>query len=120
VKDTVCPRTFERYAELVRKHIAPALGRVKLRNFTAAHARGLYRDKFDSGLSPRTVQYIHVTLHKALKQAVADGLIPRNVCEAVKAPQVCGEEYGPWTANGHALSSKLRVVTGWKPCMRWL
>jgi integrase len=34
------------------------------------------------------VQYIHVTLHKALKQAVNDGLIPRNATEAVKPPQV--------------------------------
>jgi integrase len=33
------------------------------------------------------VNYIHVTLHKALKQAVADGLLPRNVTEAVKAPK---------------------------------
>jgi len=33
--------------------------------------RGLYREKLEAGLSPRTVQYVHVTLHKALKQAVA-------------------------------------------------
>ena len=57
--------------------------------------RGLYREKLEAGLSPRTVQYIHVTLHKALKQAVADGLIPRNATEAVKPPQVCREEMQP-------------------------
>jgi integrase len=33
------------------------------------------------------VQLIHTTLHKALKQAVADNLVPRNVTEAVKAPR---------------------------------
>jgi integrase len=43
------------------------------------------------------VQYIHVTLHKALKQAVHDGLIPRNATEAVKPPQVCREEIRPLT-----------------------
>jgi integrase len=57
--------------------------------------RGLYREKLDGGLSPRSVQYIHVTLNKALKQAVADGLIPRNVCEAVKPPRPQKREITP-------------------------
>jgi integrase len=30
---------------------------------------------------------VHALLHKALKQAVDDGLLPRNVTEAVKAPR---------------------------------
>lgn len=38
------------------------------------------------------MQYIHVTLHKALKQAVSDGLIPRNATEALKPPQIGREE----------------------------
>ncbi len=33
------------------------------------------------------VQLVHTTLHKALKQAVTDNLIPRNVTETVKAPR---------------------------------
>jgi integrase len=81
VADTVRPTTFERYEQIVRVHIRPALGKLKLKNVTPAHVRGLYREKLEVGLSPRTVQYIHVTLHKALKQAVADGLIPRNATE---------------------------------------
>jgi integrase len=52
----------------------------------------LYREKLDSGLSSRTVNYIHVTLHKALKQAMNDGLIPRNVTDAVKAPRPLKKE----------------------------
>src|ERR671921_413886 len=70
VRDTVRPTTFERYEQMVRLHIRPVLGKVKLKNLTPAHVRGLYREKLDAGLSPRTVQYIHVTLHKALKQAI--------------------------------------------------
>jgi integrase len=99
VRDTVRPTTFERYEQVVRLHIRPVLGKVKLKNLTAAHVRGLYRQKLDAGLSPRSVQYVHVTLHKALKQAVADGLIPRNVTEAVKPPQVRREEMRPLTAE---------------------
>jgi integrase len=99
VRDTVRPTTFERYEQMVRLHIRPVLGEVKLKNVTSAHVRGLYRQKLDDGLSPRTVQYVHVTLHKALKQAIADGLIPRNATEAVKPPQVRREEMRPLTAE---------------------
>jgi integrase len=86
VKDTVRQRTYERYESIVRVHIRPAIGRVQLKALTPAHARALYRQKLDSGLSPRTVNYIHVTLHKALSQAVSDGLVPRNAA-SVKAPR---------------------------------
>ena len=95
VKGTVRRSTFAQYESVVNRHIAPALGRLKLKSLTPAHVRALYRNKLDSGLAPRTVQYIHVTLHKALKQAVMDGLIPRNVTEAVKAPQAHKKEVRP-------------------------
>jgi integrase len=99
VLDTVRPTTYERYEQIVRIHVRPALGSVKLKNLTPVHVRGLYREKLEAGLSARTVQYIHVTLHKALKQAVQDGLIPRNATEAVKAPQVRREEMHPLSAE---------------------
>src|ERR671910_2644048 len=99
VRDTGRPTTFERYEQMVRLHIRPVLGKVKLKNLTSAHVRALYRQKLDAGLSPRSVQYVHVTLHKALKQAIADGLIPRNATEAVKPPQVSREEMRPLTAE---------------------
>lgn len=41
------------------------------------------------------VQLGHTTLHKALEQAVADVLIPRNVTEAVKAPRPLKKEMKP-------------------------
>jgi integrase len=99
VADTVRQSTFERYEQIVRVHIRPALGNLKLKDVTPAHVRGLYREKLEAGLSARSVQYVHVTLHKALKQAVADGLVPRNPTEAVKPPQVRREEIQPLTAE---------------------
>jgi integrase len=95
VRDTVRSTTFERYEQVVRLHVRPVLGKLKLKNLSPAHVRGLYREKLDAGLSPRTVQYVHVTLHKALKQAIMDGLISRNATEAVKPPQVRREEMQP-------------------------
>src|SRR5215212_2298203 len=97
VSDTVKATTFERYEQITRIHLKPALGRVKLKALTPAHVRGLYREKLEAGSSARTVRYIHTTLHKALKQAVMDGLIPRNVTEAVKPPRPSREEMHPLT-----------------------
>ena len=97
VSDTVKATTFERYEQITRLHLKPALGRVKLKALTPAHVRGLYREKLEAGSSARTVRYIHTTLHKALKQAVLDGLISRNATEAVKPPQPTREEIHPLT-----------------------
>jgi integrase len=80
---------------MAERHIIPTLGCLKLKNLTPAHVRGLYRERLDSGLSPRTVQYVHTTLNKALKQAVADGLIPRNAAASVKAPRPRSTEIMP-------------------------
>jgi len=95
IRDTVRQRTWERYEQLVRVHIKPALGRVKLKDLTATHARGLYREKLESGSSPRTVQYIHTTLRKALQDAMSDGLMPRNVADGIKAPRPKRKEINP-------------------------
>ena len=62
VRDTVRQRTWERYEQIVRVHIKPAFGRVKLKNITPTHARALHREKLDTGLAPSTVNYVHTTL----------------------------------------------------------
>ena len=95
IRDTVRQRTWERYEQIVRVHIKPTLGRIKLKGLTPTHVRGLYREKLDSGSSPRTVQYIHITLRKALQDAVSDGLIPRNIADGIKAPKPKKKEINP-------------------------
>ena len=69
--------TYKRYAGIIRKHLKPALGHRKLKDLNRAEVRKLYASKGDT-LSPRTVDYIHITLQKALSQAVRDDLIPRT------------------------------------------
>jgi integrase len=46
------------------------------------------------------VHKLHVVLHKALKAAVADGLVPRNVTAALKLPRITREEIDPLDAEG--------------------
>jgi integrase len=76
VKGTVRVSTYERHEAIIRLHIKTSLGRVGLKKLTPTHVRSLYREKLDSGLAPATVRKIHSTLHKALSQAVSDGIVP--------------------------------------------
>ena len=99
VRDSVKQRTLQNYECVVRKHLTPALGPIKLTALTPAHVQGLYRSKLDSGLSAETVRLIHNTLHKALKQAVRWSLVPRNVTEAVQAPRPTKKEIQPLTLD---------------------
>jgi integrase len=97
VRGTVRVSTYEVHRHMIQPHIVPALGRLKLKDLNPAHVRALYREKLDSGLSSATVRKMHSILRKALKQAVLDGLIPRNVCDAVTAPRQTKKEMQPLT-----------------------
>jgi integrase len=77
------------------RNLGDALGRVKLKQLTAAHVQGLYRSMQDRGLSPRTVRYAHAVLRRALKQAVRWGMIPRNPCDDTDPPKASRDEMRP-------------------------
>ena len=85
---TLRPKTIESYAYLVRMHIKPALGAYQLSALRPDHLQKLYSLKLSSGLSRRTVQYIHAVLHKTLDQAMKWGLVVRNVADLVDPPTV--------------------------------
>ncbi len=52
----------------MRLHLKPTTGHVKLQKLDALDIQELYQTKLEAGLSPRAVQIVHTTLHKALKQ----------------------------------------------------
>lgn len=62
--------TYEHHARIARNHILPTLGHLKLVDLTPAHVQTLYAAKFDAGYALSTRRHVHVTLGKALKQAV--------------------------------------------------
>jgi integrase len=61
VKGTVRISTFERHEQIIRAHLAPAFGRMKVKTLTPAHVRSLHREKLEEGLAPATVRKIHST-----------------------------------------------------------
>jgi integrase len=95
VEGTVRESTHQRYEYAVGPHVKPALGSIKLKDLNPAQVRWFYRDRLDSGLSPASVHKLQVVLHKALKAAVSDGLIPRNVAAGLKLPKLSREEIDP-------------------------
>jgi integrase len=95
VRGNVKPITYESYERIINVHVVPTLGRVKLDKLNPLDLQTLYRERLASGLSTRTVQYVHVVVHRALKQAVRWGLVPRNVSEAVDPPRTHRKEMQP-------------------------
>jgi integrase len=97
-KNSVRISTWERYEQICRKHIVPELGHVRMRNLTPVAIQDLYRKKLKT-LSPRTVQYIHVTLHRSLSQALRLNLVTKNVAGLVDPPRVIKDEIRPLTVE---------------------
>jgi integrase len=95
VKPSASHRTYSTNAQQVRTHIAPTLGRIKLKGLRKAHIDRLYREMLDSGLSPSTVRRVHAVLHRALEEAVKGDLIPRNPAAHANKPKIKLEEPEP-------------------------
>lgn len=106
----VSEKTYMSYEGTVRLHIKPLLGHLRLRELTADHLRWLYGEKLAVGLSPRSVQIIHVVLAKALKEAVVRNLIVRAATDGVKRPRTQKREMRTLT-SGQALAF-LRAARG--------
>jgi hypothetical protein len=79
--------TYEGYERMVRNHITPTLGDIRLKDLKALHIQTLYATKFDAGYALRTRRYIHTTLNKALKQAVRWNQIAMNPAADVEVPK---------------------------------
>jgi integrase len=98
------PSTWESYRMNIQRHITPHLGDVPLQNLTADAINSTYGQLHEKGrvdgkggLSPRSIRYVHVILHHALRDAVRRNRVPRNVADLADPPR---------SAPGH---EKIRV-----------
>lgn len=88
VKPNLSPRTWEGYESNLRLHVKPYLGNVLLPKLQPLALKELYGRLLEKGLAPKTVQYVHQTLHVALEEALRMGMVGRNVADAVQPPRV--------------------------------
>jgi integrase len=108
IKSTVRTSTFYGYDIHVRLHISPRIGRLRLSHVTGERLNALYAELATSGsakgegpLAPATVRRVHVTLHRAFKDAVRWGYLSSNPCEAADPPKLNANlrpEMRTWTA----------------------
>jgi integrase len=89
------PSTYRSYEQELRCHVIPALGEIELHKLSVQQLRSFMTQLLDSGLSARSVQYIHAIVRKALADAVRDELIARNVALLAKPPRVIQKEVSP-------------------------
>jgi integrase len=98
--------TAENYGIILRKWVIPRIGGVRLSGLEPGHLRKLYAELLKQGgksgrpLSARSVSLAHRVLHRALEDAVSDGLLPRNPAASVKRPATSSSAAGQvWSAE---------------------
>jgi len=84
VRPQRAPKTYQGYELVVRRHIAPILGRRRLRGLSVSDVRQLIRTLEDQGMGARGVQQVHAVLRNGLQCAMRDELIVRNVAKLVQ------------------------------------
>jgi integrase len=115
IAPSIREKTAASYADLLRGHAIPRVGRLRLGDLTAPRVGQLYAELQTSGsrrgtggLSARTVAYVHRVLSHALKDAVQAGLIARNPAAFVRAPRAPKPDTETWSAED--VSAFLRSV----------
>lgn len=88
----VADKTYDSYADTVRLHLRPALGRVVLRRLTVAQVDEFLAWKRVEGYAENSIRIFRAVLRRALRQAEREGLVPRSVASLSTAPKIRGDE----------------------------
>jgi integrase len=112
----VSPKTLERYIELMRLHVRPRIGTIRLQKLRLVDLNNLYatllrEGRGDAGgLAARTVGHVHRVFHGALARALDWGLVSLNVASRVAPPRVLDTEVQILTAD--QVNAILRTARG--------
>jgi len=108
----VAPLTLRGYENVIRNHLLPHLGSVKLQDLRALNIKVLYTDMAEvKKLSNRTIQHTGAVLRMALREAVeVDNLITINPATRIKLPQVISKTPPPYSVE--ELNRLLKAAKG--------
>jgi integrase len=87
----ITAKTAQRYRELTENQIVH-IGAKPLQKLRPLDIEGWHATLKNSGLAPRTIGHAHRVLSKALKDAVANDMLVKNVATAKPAPKVVDDE----------------------------
>lgn len=92
VKPTRRPATAVSYANIIKSHLTPILGRVVLQKLRPENVQAMCNAMKDKGLKPATVTKARNVLKAAMKQAIINRLIVNDPCEGATPPKMEQEE----------------------------
>lgn len=95
----VKPLTLQSYQGIVKNHIIPAIGSLRLQAVKGTHIQRLYNSMTAAGLSGKTIKNVSAVLHKAFGVAMKQGIIAANPCGAAELPKAEHKEIHPLTDN---------------------
>ncbi|WZB38326.1 tyrosine integrase [Mycobacterium phage Bazzle] len=102
-KREVRPKSYKSYESTVRLYLKPHIGHIRLDKLTVAQVRSmlsaLQDGSGDTTASTRNAEKAYQALNNALKQAVNESAIPRNVCDAIKKPKHRKQQRGAFEKN---------------------
>lgn len=104
VKATVGIKTYTGYEDMAQNHIIPEIGSIKLQQLQTSQLQEFYNKKLkngrldgEGGLSSRAIHMMHQVINGALKQALNENKVQRNVADAVKLPMLKYRDKKPLT-----------------------
>lgn len=95
VEGELAHSTWKSYESYVRLHIVPRIGSVRLRDLSATHVNQVMRQMEESGLAPRTRNYVRAVLRKALNDAIDSDLIASNAAAKARSARQQSQQIDP-------------------------
>ncbi|NME98843.1 site-specific integrase [Aneurinibacillus aneurinilyticus] len=96
-KQETRPSTYYSQLSVVKNHLVPELGRVKLKDLSPIHLQKFYNMKLKEGLSNNYVRKMHGVINKALNTALKWGMISKNPGSLVKPPRANKRDIHVWS-----------------------
>ena len=91
---------------ILRNHILPSLGSMRLEEVKPKHIRALVRQLKQKKLAPRTVRNIYGVLHTLFRDAVIDELIDSNPCILKRSEHPKAVDKDPTWRSGAVFTRK--------------
>lgn len=96
---SVKPSTAKFYEDKIRLYLLPTFGRRRVTAIRGVDLTVLYGELLTRGLSARTVQHVHRTVHRMFRDAVRWGAVSVNPAALADPPRVERPPIRTWTAG---------------------
>jgi integrase len=93
------PRTFELYESVIRLHLKPAIGSIRLAKLSVRDVQTMLNEQLEGGRSLRSVHLCRSVLRAALSRAEREELLIRNVAKLITLRAWKRKPILPWSVD---------------------